>query len=76
MKDHHCLFTCVCIGYRNYKVFILFTFYMALTCFITTLLLLLGFYENNPEEGLVSGFESVYHKANMFEHYQTLFTVL
>ena len=74
-KDHHCLFVCYCIGYRTLKPFILFTFYMGVTCFITIWLLLIGFYTNDPNEGLVSVFEACFHKIYFIEHYKTAWTV-
>jgi hypothetical protein len=49
---------------------------MTTTCLITIKLLLLGFHQNDPAEGLDNFFEAIYIKSNVIEHMSHTWTVI
>lgn len=48
--DHHCMWLNNCIGYYNYRTFLLTLFYLSMSCFYGACLLLRPFYEPLAEQ--------------------------
>ena len=38
-RDHHCFFTASCVGFNNQRYFVVFTFYVTVSCAVGSLLI-------------------------------------
>ncbi len=64
--DHHCIFFNNCIGYNNYRTFLLTIAYLTVGCWFGTGLLLVPFYETIEEQLQTQGLKFFYKNKTGF----------
>lgn len=64
--DHHCIWINNCIGYNNYRTFVLTLVYLVIGCWYGVAVLSLPFYEVTKEQITLHGFRFLYHHKTGF----------